>query len=281
MDVALPGHLYVKSALDMACWDILGKATGLPLCDLLGGRREEDVVLHSSISTGTPEVMLASVDKARAKGYRIHSCKVGADVDRDIVRIRAITEDLRAGESVTFDVNRAWLVDQAIQVMNATQACGGYFEQPCETFEECLSVRRRTFQPIILDECVQTFQDLLRLQRDGAAEAVGLKLGRVGGLTKARRMRDFCVATGLRMNIEDTGGSVIADTAAVHLAQSTPATHRRATWLCHDMHGVETAAGGVRNQGGTTAAPEAPGLGVEPDTGVLGKPVAVYEKDAS
>ncbi len=160
--------------------------------------------------------------------------------------------------------------------MNATQACGGYFEQPCETFEECLSVRRRTFQPIILDECVQTFQDLLRLQRDGAAEAVGLKLGRVGGLTKARRMRDFCVATGLRMNIEDTGGSVIADTAAVHLAQATPATHCRATWLCHDMITLDTAAGGARNQGGVTRAPEAPGLGVTVHEESLGDPVAVY-----
>jgi L-alanine-DL-glutamate epimerase-like enolase superfamily enzyme len=276
MDLALPGHLYVKSALDMACWDVLGKVTELPLCELLGGRREGDVTLHSSISTGTPEEMLSYVDKARAKGYRIHSCKVGADISQDIARIRFLTEKMRPDESLTFDVNRAWLVDEAIQVMNATRDCGGYYEQPCETFDECLDVRRKTVQPIILDENVQTFQDLLRLQREGAAEAVGLKLGRVGGLTKARRMRDFCVQTGLRMNIEDTGGSVIADTAAVHLAQATPVSHHRATWLCHDMVTPDTAEGGARNQGGTTRAPDTPGLGVEPKLEVLGAPLAVY-----
>ncbi len=172
---------------------------------------------------------------------------------------------------------RASVPDQAIQVMSATRDLGGTFEQPCETLEECLAVRRRTEQPIILDESIQRFQDLVRMQRDGIAEAIGLKLGRVGGLTKARRMRDFCVAMGLRMNIEDTGGSVIADSAAVHLAQSTPASHRRATWLCHDMVTPDIAEGGARNRGGVTSAPESPGIGVKPKPDLLGEPVALYQ----
>jgi L-alanine-DL-glutamate epimerase-like enolase superfamily enzyme len=165
----------------------------------------------------------------------------------------------------------------AIQVMAATRAYGGYFEQPCETYEECLAARRRTTQPIILDESIQAYGDLVRGQNDGAMEAIGLKLGRVGGLTKARRMRDLCVATGIRMNIEDTGGGVIADTAAVHLAQSTPESHRRATWLCQDMIEADCAEGGARNEGGITRAPEAPGLGLRPRAEILGDPVAVYE----
>ena len=277
MDTALPGHLYVKSAIDMACWDILGKATGLPLCELLGGRTEGPVTLHSSISTGTPEEMIGYVADARAKGYHIHSAKVGSDVAADIARIDALAAALPPDESLTFDVNRAWLPDQAIQVMNATADPGAYFEQPCETMEECIAVRRATRQPIILDESIQTYQDLLRAWSERACEAIGLKVNRVGGLTKARRMRDFCVATGMRMNIEDTGGTVLADTAAVHLAQATPATHRRATWLCHDMISVDMAPGmGARNRNGVTEAPDAPGIGVAPDQAVLGEPVAVY-----
>ncbi len=276
MDTALPGHPYIKSAFDMACWDILGKATGLAVADLLGGRCEGAITLHSSISTGTPEEMVGLIAAARAKGYRIHSCKVGADVAMDIERIRAIAGSLPAGESVTYDVNRAWLPDQAIQVMNAARDVPAYYEQPCETYEECLAVRRATSQPIILDETIQVFGDLLRAQRDGACEAIGLKIGRVGGLTKARRMRDFCVSTGLRMNIEETGGSIIGDTAAAHLAQSTPETHRRATWLSHDMIAVDTAVGGARNEGGVTHAPEGPGLGVEPYEEVLGAPVMAF-----
>ena len=104
-----------------------------------------------------------------------------------------------------------------------------------------------------------------------------MKINRVGGLTKAKRIRDFCVETGIRMNIEETGGSVIADTGAVHLAQATPQTHLRATWLCHDMLTVDTATGGARNQGGKTYAPEVPGLGVEPKLDVLGEPIVIYE----
>ena len=276
MDRALPGHPYVKSALDMACWDILGKATGLALCELLGGRVEDAVTLHSSIPTGTPAEMLESIAAARARGYRVHSCKVGSGVDADIARIVTIGEALADGESVTWDVNRAWLCDDAVRVMQATRDLGGYFEQPCETYDECLAVRRRTTQAIILDECIHTYGDLVRARSDDAMEVVNLKLGRVGGLTKARRMRDFCVATGLRMNIEDTGGSVIADTAAVHLAQSTPASHRRATWLCHDMITVDCADGGARNRDGLTRAPSAPGLGITPRAAILGDAIAVY-----
>ena len=277
LDKALPGHPYVKSPLDVACWDILGKATGLPLCDLLGGREEGPVTLHSSVSTGTPEEMVATCDKYRAKGYKIHSCKVGGgDPKLDIERIRAVTAALPAGDFATFDVNRAWLPDAAITVMNATKDQGGAYEQPCETYEECLQVRRMTTQSLALDETIKEFPDLLRAQKDRACEIIGLKINRVGGLTKAKRLRDFCLATGIRMNIEETGGSVIADTGAAHLAQATPEPFRRATWLCHDMLTKDTAKGGARNQGGITHAPEAPGLGVEPDLEVLGEPVAVY-----
>lgn len=277
MDTALPGHLYVKSAVDVACWDILGKATDMPVCELLGGRVEEDVVVQSSIPTGTPTEMTHRIDEARRGGCRVHSAKIGSGVAEDIERITAIAAHVSPDESVTFDANRAWLPDEAIRVMNATRDVDAYFEQPCETYEECLAVRRATVQPIILDEVVPTFNDVVRAHADAACEAISLKLNRVGGLTKARRIWDFCVQVGLRMNIEETGGSALADTAAVHLAQATPASHRRATWLCHEMLNVDPVVGGARNVGGFTRAPEASGLGAEPDPDALGEPLAVYE----
>ncbi|KHD07075.1 mandelate racemase [Candidatus Thiomargarita nelsonii] len=276
MDIALPGHWYIKSALDMACWDILGKSANLPLYALLGGRFSSHVTLHNMVSTGTPEEMLAIVRAGRAKGYTIYSAKIGADVSLDIERIQALLADLPPGESVTFDVNRAWLPDQAIIVMNTINDARPYFEQPCETLEECSTVRRLTRQPIILDECIQSFEDLLLAQRDQIAQAIGLKVGRVGGLTKAKRMRDFCVATGIRMNIEDTGGSVISDTAVIHLAMATPETHRRATWECSPLHSVVTADGGYIRENGKATLPDSPGLGIEPRLAILGDPVAVY-----
>ncbi|EKV03251.1 enolase superfamily enzyme [Leptolyngbya sp. PCC 7375] len=277
MDVALPGHPYIKSALDMACWDILGKATELPLCELFGGRIDQAITIQNSVPTGTPDEMIESIKRGQARGENVHTCKIGADVAKDIERIQAIGAYLPANESATFDVNRAWLVDDAMRVMNAVTESILYFEQPCETYEECLQVRKMTCHPIILDECIQRYGDIVRAQADNACEAIGLKVNRVGGLTKAKRIRDFCVETGIRMNIEETGGSIIADTGAVHLAQSTPATHLRATWLCHSMLTVDTAIGGARNQGGKTYAPEAPGLGVAPKLDVLGEPVSIYQ----
>ena len=277
MDQALPGHGYAKSALDTAFWDILGQDTGLPLCELMGGRTEEPVILHSSIPTGTADQMIAAVAAARARGYSLHSCKVGPYAALDIPRIEALHASLPEGESLAFDANRSWLPDQAIQVINATAALGHPFEQPCETLEECAAVRRATHGVVFLDENIVTIHDLARAQREGLCEGIGLKIGRVGGLTKARRLRDFCLAFGLRMNIEETGGSVIADTGAVHLAQATPASHRRATWLCHDMLTLDTATGGARNMNGSTRAPEAPGLGVTPDRATRGEAVAVYQ----
>lgn len=276
MDKALPGHPYVKSAVDVACHDITGRAMGLPVGDLLGGLTDDSVVVQSSIPTGSPEEMVASIEQARSAGYRVHSAKIGSGVDEDIARIRAVAEARAPGESITFDINRAWLPDQAIRVMSATADLDAYFEEPCETYAENLQVRRNTHHPLILDESIKTYHDMMRAVADRACEGIGLKINRVGGLTKARRIRDLCVEAGMRMNIEETGGSALADTAAVHLAQATPVSHRRATWLCHDMLSVDPVLGGARNDSGATRAPESPGLGVEPDLDALGDPVAVY-----
>lgn len=277
MDTALPGHPYVKSALDMACYDVAGKALDVPVADLLGGSTGEPVVVQSSIGTGTPSQMIESIEEARSRGYRVHSAKIGSGVAEDVARIQAIGELMKTEESITFDANRAWLPDSAIRVMTATEDVDAYFEEPCDTYGENLQVRRATRQPIVLDESIKSYGDMLRAHGDAACEGIGLKINRVGGLTKARRIRDLCVEIGVRMNIEETGGSVLADTAAVHLAQATPASHRRATWLCHEMLAVDPAIGGARSREGLTSIPDGPGLGAEPDPAALGEPVAVYE----
>ena len=165
MDVALPGHLYVKSAVDMAAWDILGQQAGLPIYQLFGGAQADPVPVNSSISTGTPEEMIDLIRAASAKGYRTHSAKIGGtDLAPDRARIEAIEASLPMGESVTFDVNRAWTPAAAIQVLNST-ASRSWVEQPCETFDECAHVARRVAQPIMLDECMHTYADHLRAWR--------------------------------------------------------------------------------------------------------------------
>ncbi len=277
LDLALPGHPYVKSALDIACWDIAAKAAGLPLCELLGAREPDPVPIASSVSTGTPDEMLAEVQRFRDAGYRVHSCKVGADIGLDIERIRHLAANEQPGEIIFYDVNRAWLPREAVTVMNAIDGITAWFEQPCETLDEIAQVRRQTRHPIGIDEGLHDYQDMLRIQREGIAELVNIKINRVGGLTRARRIRDLCLQTGITMLIMDTGGTVLADTAVAHFAQTIPAASCLGVWSCQEMVGPDPAPGqGARNVDGCFTAPNLAGIGVEPDLELLGEPVAQY-----
>jgi len=278
MDVTLPGHGYVKSAIDMACWDIYGKAADMPLWQCLGGAMATPVAINSSISTGTPEEMLALIRKASADGYKVHSAKIGGtDIALDIARIDAISSALPADESVTFDVNRAWQPAAAVQVLNAV-ASRDWVEQPCETLDQCAHVADRVPQPIMLDECMLGFQDHIDAWKRNACNGVKVKPNRLGGLTRARQVRDFGVSVGWQMHVEDVGGSALADTAAIHLAASTPDANRLASWLCHYHLAIDPAAGqGARNTDGFATPPSIPGLGVTPEPDIIGDPVATYE----
>lgn len=280
MDVTLPGHGYIKSALDMACWDILGKHARLPVYALLGGRFQDSVLLQGSVSTSSPENMKENIASFRKRGYKFFTGKIGADVDGDLERIRTILDAIEPGENVTFDVNRAWLPGEAIQVMNSVSGKKVYFEQPCETMQEMRQVRALTTHPMIVDESIQSLEDLSVAYKYNLAQAIGLKVGRVGGITKARKMRDFCVWHGIQMNIEDTGGSQIADTAAIHLAISTPVPYHRVTWDCSQLHEAVTATGGYTRKGGCAYVGDGHGFGISPVMEALGAPIKTYELEA-
>jgi L-alanine-DL-glutamate epimerase-like enolase superfamily enzyme len=276
MDRTLPGHPYAKAPLDIALWDIAGQRAGQPLYRLLGGAEGGPVAVSSSISTGTPEQMNALIEAARAAGYRSHSAKIGGSVPAlDIARIEAIEAVRRPEESITYDVNRAWTPALAVEVMNAVSA-RGWFEQPCETLDQCLHVCRRVRQPILLDECLQSFEAHLSAWREGACEGVNVKPNRLGGLTRAAQVRDFGLDVAWRMHIEDVGGTVVADTAALHLATATPEENRLASWLCQSHLVDDPAPGlGARQRDGWVQLPDLPGLGVAPDESWLGEPWAV------
>ena len=147
MDAALKGHPYVKSGIDMACWDILGQAAGLPVCTLLGGRNGDDFVLYRAISQESPDEMAQKVAGYRAQGYRRFQLKVGGEPGTDIARIRAVAGVLEPGDRLIADANTGWLMHDAARVVRAVRDVDVYIEQPCASFEECLSIRRRTDHP--------------------------------------------------------------------------------------------------------------------------------------
>lgn len=273
MDTALLGHPYVKSCIDMACWDLLGKRTGLPVCDLMGGRHGDSIALYRAISQQAPDAMAKNIAGYRDEGYTKFQLKVGGDADDDIARIFATRDILDRGEILVADANTGWLMHEAARVVDAVANVDVYIEQPCKSYEESLTIRRRTARPFILDENIDGLPPLLRAHSDGAMDAINLKISKVGGLTKARQIRDLCVSLGVAMTIEDSWGGDIITAAIAHLAHSTPERFRFSSTDFNSYGTIRTATGApIRIDGHMTASTE-PGLGIVPDMESLGEPV--------
>ncbi|WP_336036219.1 cis-3-hydroxy-L-proline dehydratase [Halobacterium yunchengense] len=277
LDARLRGHPYVKSALDVACWDLTGKVRDAPVADLLGGRFGDEVDLYRAISQGTPAEMADSVATYRDQGYGAFQLKVGEDPVTDAERIRAARAELEARHVLDADFNTGLTRHEAVRVVDAVSDVDVYVEQPCDSYEACRAVRRQTDKPFVLDEVMTGVDAVLRGYGDDAMDVVNLKISKVGGLTRARAIRDLCADLGVAMIVEDTWGSEVATAAIAHLAHSTPADARFAATDFHNYNAVTTADGAPPAAGGTMAASTDPGLGVEPRLDVLGDPVAVYE----
>jgi cis-L-3-hydroxyproline dehydratase len=277
MDAVLKGHPYVKSGIDIACWDILGQFANMPVCELLGGRYGDDVQLYRAISQESPEEMAAKVAGYRAEGYRRFQLKVGGDPDTDIARIRAVAAVLEPGDRLVADANTGWVQHEAVRVAKAVRDIDVYIEQPCLTYEECLAVRRQIPHPFIIDENIDDLHMLLRAKADLAMDAVNLKISKLGGLTKIRQARDLCVSMGIGMTLEDSWGGDIATAAIAHLAHSTPSELRFTSTDFNSYVTVSTAEGAPQRVNGRMAASTAPGLGITPRMDVLGAPVVTIE----
>jgi L-alanine-DL-glutamate epimerase-like enolase superfamily enzyme len=270
MDAALQGHPYVKSALDMACWDILGKVTGQPVCVLLGGRYGDSLGLYRAISQAAPEVMAGRVAAYRAEGYRRFQLKVGGDPDVDIARIRAVASQLQTGDRLIADANTGWLMHDALRVVRAVRDVDVYIEQPCRTYEECLTIRRHCDHPFVLDESIDALEVLMRSHADRAMDVVNIKISKFGGLTKARQARDLCVSLGLAMTIEDSWGGDIVTAAIAHLAHSTPPEFLFTATDFNSYVTVSLADGAPQRVDGRMAASTLPGLGIAPRLDIMG-----------
>lgn len=275
MDAVLRGHPYVKAPIDIACWDILGKATNLPVYRLLGGAAQERVALYRAISQDSPEAMARKIAGYRADGYTRFQLKVGGDADTDIRRIRETRRILAETDILVADANTGWTRAEAARVAASVGDLDVYIEQPCRSYEECLSVRRRTARPFVLDEVITGVDTLTKALADDAMDIINLKISKVGGLTKARLMRDICVASGTPMTIEDTWGGDIVTAAIAHLARSTPEEFCFSATDFNSYGTVAIARGAPERVDGFFTAPEAPGLGVTPIFEALGAPVLV------
>jgi L-alanine-DL-glutamate epimerase-like enolase superfamily enzyme len=272
MDSVLRGHPYIKAPIDIACWDILGKLTGLPVYTLLGGAAQEKVALYRAISQQDAATMASKIAGYRAEGYAKFQLKVGGNADDDIARIRACREILKPTDILVADANTGWTQHEAARVVAAVKDVDVYIEQPCTSYDECLSVRRRTALPFVLDEIIGDVEGLLRALADDAMDVINLKISKVGGLTKAKLIRDLCVQRRIPMTIEDTWGGDIVTATIAHLARSTP---EEFCFSATDFNSYVTrglATGAPKREAGFMTAPDRPGLGFEPLLAEYGKP---------
>ncbi|KAH7396234.1 putative mandelate racemase [Pyrenochaeta sp. MPI-SDFR-AT-0127] len=277
MDAALLGHEAAKTALDIACWDIFGKSVGLPVCELLGGRTDAKLPMISSIGVMGPEEMRTQVAKERENGYKGYSIKIGQDPITDAALIVAAMSDKQPGEFFLVDANCGLTVETALRTLKLLpKGLDFVLESPCATLREHMSLRRRTDIPMILDELATDSASIIQAIAEDAAEGIGLKISKAGGLTRGRRQRDICIAAGYTISVQDTVGSDISFASIVHLAQTIPERNLRCILNTRDMVTLKTADCEYPNHDGRVTAPTAPGLGIKPRLDVLGNPVASY-----
>jgi L-alanine-DL-glutamate epimerase-like enolase superfamily enzyme len=276
MDRTLRGQPAAKSALDVACWDILGRSVGLPVCTLLGGRRGEDFPLYAAVPLGPAEAMVAFSLNALQGGIGALQLKLGSDPFVDAGRVRAVRAAVGDGPLIVADANGGWgRHDALVAARLLSDVTNVVLEQPCATLAECLEIRRRTSLPMSLDEVIVDVPSLIEAAGLGAMESINLKIGRVGGLSRARVVRDLAGALGIRATIEDTWGGDVVTAAVSHLAASTAPDALVHASFMNDWVTDHVAGHEPRSQHGRGRAPAAPGLGIEVDVDALGPPLQV------
>ena len=279
MDSALRGHEYAKSAIDVACWDVLGQSTGQPVAKLLGGVLQSELPLYVAVPLGEPAAMAGFVERERAGGIHRFQLKLGDAPERDRERVAAVHAATGPEDAIIGDANGGWRRQDGIIAARLLEGFDRLrLEQPCPTLEECLSVRRVTTLPMVLDEVITDLPTLLRAVGADAMDHINLKVSRVGGLTRARLMRDVAVELGLRLTIEDTWGGDLVTAAASHLAAATPPGSLFAVSFMNDWTNEHIAGYQPRSRNGVGPVSERPGLGVDVDTDMLGAPLFSFRR---
>jgi len=276
MDNIIGGHGYAKAPFDAACWDILGKASDQPVWMLMGGRLTDGAPLYQVAPQKRTEETMRDLDALRQEGYRQFQVKVGCDWSADIDRILQTVPLISKTETAIADANQGWRVDHALRVGRATRHLDYVMEQPCKTYEECQQVRRAVDLPMELDECVTDMKMARRIVNDHGADIVCLKISNVGGLSKAKRIRDFLVDNRMPVVCEDSWGGEIVTAALSHLATSTPSEFLFNTTDLDSYVNESTGQSHHKKSEGKLYAPNIAGLGVSPDFKSLGAPVAIY-----
>ena len=278
MDELLNGHLYAKAAIEIAQMDLMAKNYGVRVCDLLGGAAVDRVPAYFATGIGSPDdIARLSRDKAD-QGYRRIQIKAGGrDVSVDIEVVRKVWETVGNRVQIVVDPNRGMTAADAKRLSLSCSDIPFALEQPCRTMEEVVSIRSQIVHPIILDECLEGLNDVMRAISMGACDAFGLKITRMGGLNAMATIRDICAARSIPHTCEDSWGGDILAAAIVHIASTVEPRLLEAAWTpgnyIEEHYDPEN---GIQVQGGQFKLPDGMGLGISPDENRIGSLQASY-----
>ncbi len=278
MDGLLNGHRYAKAALDIAAYDLLGKATGLRVADLLGGAVTERVPSYYASGVGAPEEIARIAQEKLAEGYPRMQIKVGGrDVAIDIAVIRKVWETVGHKMRLAVDGNRGWNTRDLLRVSRECRDIPFIIEQPCNTLEEIAAVRPQLQHAVYLDENSIDLSTVLRAVGQGLCDGFGMKVTRLGGLHALATVRDICEARSLPHTCDDAWGGDIIAAACTHIGATVRPDLLEGVWLAQPyIAGHYDPINGIKIDGGHIKLPAGSGLGVLPDEAQFGAPLAAF-----
>lgn len=274
MDRTIFGNSSIKSAFDIALYDIASQAAGQPLYAFLGGKNDKILKTDYTVSLNEPQQMVADAQEIKNRGFEVIKVKLGNDPEKDIFRIKAIRKQIGDEIPLRLDANQGWNVDSAIRVLNELADLNIQFcEEPIPrwNYMELPRIRKASNVMIMADESCCDHHDAQRLIDLGAAPSFNIKLGKSSGIFKAQKIIKLAEIANLQLQIGGFLESRIGFTASAHLAL-TSNTVKFCDFDTPMMFSDDPVLGGINyGANGLVTVPEVPGLGARLDTEYLKK----------
>ena len=256
----------IKSAFDMALYDIAAQHAGQPLYQFLGGTKDKTIFTDYTVSIGTPDQMAADALKIKEKGFLVIKVKIGKDGAMDVKRMKAIREAVGYEIPLRVDANQGWEVEEAISTLKALYP---FNVQHCEepiprwAFMQLPDITKQSPIPIMSDESCCDHHDAKRLIDLKACDLINIKLGKSGGIFKALKMIRIAEEAGIKIQLGAFLESRLGMTAFAHLALCSPNIihYDFDTALMFSQDPIE--GGVVYGKNGLVELPDEPGLGAK------------------
>ncbi len=279
MDGLLKGHNYAKAAIDIALHDLLGKHLGLSVADLLGGALADRVPSYSVVGISDPdESVRLAVDKIN-QGYPRLQMKVGGrPIEEDIAAVNKVWETIGSSRiKLAIDANRGLNTRDALRLCRECAHVPFILEQPCNTIEDFQKIRSQISHAMYMDESCTSINTAITVAGTGLVDGFGMKVTAMGGLHPMRAFRDICAARNLPHTCDDAWGGDLIAAACTHIGATVAPELLEGVWIAGPMiEGNYDQKNGIRVQDGHINCPQGVGLGVVPEDGIFGEPVASF-----